>query len=485
LTTVDISIGSTSFGGSPQTLTGVTNTFLGTNQYGYNLYKADYSFSDIGYGSYVTLSNACTTSGCSVSNPIYWDENSGPSTAYESTLGSIPSEAFSLDGNGPPRPPCFEPDGDIQVLHDFTSDDLGGGTPNGVTVNKVGDLYGTAGGGDYGAGMLYKLGLRGQDWAFTPLYSFTGDYNGSGPSSVIIGPDGALYGTARGGNKTCGLAGDSYCGLVFRLSPGPVACRTSLCGWTEQVLYRFAGNNDAWNPTGSLTFDQAGNLYGTASGGDGTVFELVPSGGAWMEKVIYTFTGWPSGSYPGSLLASKDGNLYGILYIGSGIVFQLVPSATGWTENTIYDFSQGADQQPVALSQDSAGNLYGVASTYGVTECTYYNWDLVFELSRSDGGWAYTEIFGDAQWGYDVFINNFVTDKAGNFYFTLTFYQVTLPGHIDSYLWSAGFKNSGAIWFTEDYFDPLGPLAVDSSHLYGTTYSCGSHGHGTLWSLPH
>src|ERR1039458_4480598 len=112
LTTVDISIGSTSFGGTPQTLTGVTNSFLGMNQYGYALYQADYSFSG-GSGSYITLSNACTTSGCSVSNPIYWDENSGvgctsqgcPSTAYESTIGSIPSEAFSLDGGPPPPPP--------------------------------------------------------------------------------------------------------------------------------------------------------------------------------------------------------------------------------------------------------------------------------------------------------------------------------------------------------------------------------------------
>jgi hypothetical protein len=100
LTTVDMAVGSTSFGGTPQTLTGVTNTFLGTNQYGYELYRADYSFSNIPWSGagYVTLSNACSTSGCSVSNPIYWDENSGPSTAYENTLGSIPSEAFTLTG---------------------------------------------------------------------------------------------------------------------------------------------------------------------------------------------------------------------------------------------------------------------------------------------------------------------------------------------------------------------------------------------------
>ena len=102
LTSVDMALGSTSFGGSPQTLTTLTNTFLSTNQYGYSLYQADFSSFDIPWsgGGYMTLSNACTTSGCSVSNPIYWDENSGPSTAYENTLGSIPSEAFTLSGTG-------------------------------------------------------------------------------------------------------------------------------------------------------------------------------------------------------------------------------------------------------------------------------------------------------------------------------------------------------------------------------------------------
>src|ERR1035441_7135035 len=36
LTTVDMQLGTTSFGGSTQTLSGVTNTFLSTNQFGYS-----------------------------------------------------------------------------------------------------------------------------------------------------------------------------------------------------------------------------------------------------------------------------------------------------------------------------------------------------------------------------------------------------------------------------------------------------------------
>ena len=112
LTTVDMAVGSTSFGNDifSGTLSGFTNTFLGTNQYGYALYQAEKVTLTIqttgGTMAFATLSNACTTSGCSVSNPIYWDENSGPSTAYENTLGSIPSEAFTLTGfhEGTPEP---------------------------------------------------------------------------------------------------------------------------------------------------------------------------------------------------------------------------------------------------------------------------------------------------------------------------------------------------------------------------------------------
>ena len=111
LTTADLAIGTTSFGGGAGTTESFTNTFLGTNQYGYNLYQADASGLNIPWSGagYATLGNACSTSGCSVSNPIYWDENSGPSTAYANTVGSIPSEAFTLTGGcggdcGPPVP---------------------------------------------------------------------------------------------------------------------------------------------------------------------------------------------------------------------------------------------------------------------------------------------------------------------------------------------------------------------------------------------
>src|SRR5664280_955092 len=41
LTTADLAIGATSFGGGAGTTVAFSSTFLGTNQYGYNLYQAD------------------------------------------------------------------------------------------------------------------------------------------------------------------------------------------------------------------------------------------------------------------------------------------------------------------------------------------------------------------------------------------------------------------------------------------------------------
>lgn len=49
-------------------------------------------------------------------------------------------------------------------------------------------------------------------------------------------------------------------------------------------------------------FDQAGNLYGTTRNGgaylQGTVYELTPEGVGWTEKVLYSFAGPPDGSAP-------------------------------------------------------------------------------------------------------------------------------------------------------------------------------------------
>jgi hypothetical protein len=69
------------------------------NQYGFNVCTESGTFNGptLAAGSYwLTLENASVNTG----DPIYWDENSGPSSASESSVGTIPSEAFTLLGSG-------------------------------------------------------------------------------------------------------------------------------------------------------------------------------------------------------------------------------------------------------------------------------------------------------------------------------------------------------------------------------------------------
>ena len=506
LTSVDMALGTTSFGGTFQTLTEVTNTFLGINQYGYALYQADLTFRGIpwsGSSGYITLQNACTTSGCSVSNPVYWDENSGvgctssgcPSSAYENAIGSIPSESFTMEGGGAP-PTCFQSEGNLQIIHDFTPQQGGQyGEEEGVTIDSAGNLYGTKPyGGDQRAGLAYKLS-HSADWVFDSLFRFLGGNSGSQPNGVVKGPNGTLYGGAQGGIQNCGTNGSQDCGLVFNLTPQPTACLTALCDWTENVPYRFSSERDGSGVIQVSASDQEGNLYGTTSTGGvygaGTVFELTPSSGDWTKTTLYNFTGGNDGATPTQVLVGNDGNLYGVAGGGiynDGVVFQLTPSAGQWTQSVLYAFGSEGDDGPGNLVQDSAGNLYGIASvgtSFGI-------FGEIFVLEKTGSGWEFSQYIVDHGVQYDV-LYNLAIDAAGNLYGTGHAFTndcgPDYPCVHDAYIFKARYASDG--WHYDDvdylsnqFFDSNGSLALDSSgNLYGTTYDCGANGYGTVWQL--
>jgi PEP-CTERM motif-containing protein len=108
-TSVAWSIGSTPFASDYGSGTGSTSQTLqlgGTgNVYGYWLAEENFSLSDtLAAGTYyLTLYNASAPSG----DPIFWDQNSGPSTAYSNSTTTIPSESFQIYGSSTTVP---EPD---------------------------------------------------------------------------------------------------------------------------------------------------------------------------------------------------------------------------------------------------------------------------------------------------------------------------------------------------------------------------------------
>jgi uncharacterized repeat protein (TIGR03803 family) len=216
----------------------------------------------------------------------------------------------------------------FNVIHNFTGGSDGGAPYAGLTMDQVGNLYGTSAyGGSADDGTVFELAPRGSSWILIPLHQFRGRQgagsDGAKPESrVVIGPDGGLYGTTvAGGQGTCNYRGMG-CGTVFNLRSAATACKSALCPWTETVLYRFTGGGDGYQPgSGDLIFDQAGNVYDTTYEGGatngGVVYELTPSNGGWTESVLYNFRADPDGSFPLSgVIFDRVGNLYGTTSLG-------------------------------------------------------------------------------------------------------------------------------------------------------------------------
>jgi uncharacterized repeat protein (TIGR03803 family) len=202
--------------------------------------------------------------------------------------------------------------------------------------------------------------------------------------------------------------------------------------WTENVLYSFTAGSDGANPSGGLIFDPSGNLYGTATYGgafgEGVVYKLTPnSDGTWIESVLHTFTGGQDGSIPqnGNLTFDPAGNLYGTAAYGGGsgygVVYKLKPNSDGtWTESVLHSFSDGQDGAYPAgtLIFGPAGRLYGTAIKGGVPDA-YGGLGNVFMLIPAKGKWYERVLYmfqGNQDGAYPG--GGVVLDAAGNLYGT-------------------------------------------------------------------
>ena len=108
---------------------------------------------------------------------------------------------------------------------------------------------------------VFSLQSENGSWVLTPIFNFPlGPYtDGIWPfGKVVVGPDGALYGTTYEGGLPGGCGDDDGCGVVYRLTPPSSFCRSVQCFWTETVLHTFTGGADGGNPVSEVVFDRAG-----------------------------------------------------------------------------------------------------------------------------------------------------------------------------------------------------------------------------------
>jgi uncharacterized repeat protein (TIGR03803 family) len=336
-------------------------------------------------GEETALYSFCTQTNCAdgalpVSGLVFDEKGTLYGTAYG---GGNNNSSNCVFGCGV----VFEltPERKYAVLYTFCAetDCTDGETPDaGLVVDQKGNLYGTTiGGGANGQGVVFRLTPEGKE---TVLYSFCAQTNctdGGEPSAgLTFDQEGNLYGTTYyGGNSSeCEYGG---CGVVFKLTPEG----------KETVLYSFCAQTnctDGGQPYAGLTFDQKGDLYGTASyggvNGQGVVFRVTPEG---EETVLYSFcteANCHDGSDPhGGVVFDEKGNLYGATYSGgapsnSGVVFKLTAEGKYavlysfcWNNNC----TDGATPY-AGVILDQKGNLYGTTFRGGA-----YGSGVVFKLT--------------------------------------------------------------------------------------------------------
>ncbi|HVN04992.1 MAG TPA: choice-of-anchor tandem repeat GloVer-containing protein [Bryobacteraceae bacterium] len=213
----------------------------------------------------------------------------------------------------------IDPSGMLTTLYSFCSQIVSstcvdGELPYGTMVQAVdGNLYGTTySGGANNYGTVFKITPSG---ALTTVYNFcshSGCTDGSHPyAGLAQAADGTLYGTTYFGGAHCAPDG---CGTVFAI-PRSGAFRT---------LYSFCAESactDGANPYAGLVRASDGDLYGTTAaggdngisyGGDGTIFQIRPSGGLTHLYSFCAEVGCTDGESPiAGLVQDTSGNFYG------------------------------------------------------------------------------------------------------------------------------------------------------------------------------
>lgn len=383
------------------------------------------------------------------------------------------------------------------VLYQFTGENYDGNPAASVVFDAKGNLYGTTAGG-------YKVfqlkPLPDGSWEETIISKLSGAEIGD------VGPIAGLAIDGKGNLFWSSITGGSHnCGAVYELTPE--ANET----WTENVLHQFGTGADGCGPQTTLTFDDAGNLYGTTYGGGlhnaGAVFQMVEeAGGNWSEKVIWSFQGSPTdGLYPqGGLVLDHAGNVYGTTGAGgvttgnsnaSGIAFELMPQADGsWSEKVLHTFgvtsSDGAfPEAPMIL--DDKGNLYGTTAQGGGGKCT--GCGTVFELlPQSDGTWTEQVLhrFSETAPDGEDPRGGLVFDSKGDL-FGSTFYggseansgiafELVPPA---SGQWTERVLHIFAGGLDDGSGPEAGMIFDSKGNLYGTTRNGGSHDAGTVFEI--
>jgi len=301
--------------------------FYGTTHSG-GVYSSGSVFKLTPAGSLTTLYSFCAQSECP-------DGRTPTAGLVQATDGNLYGTTSLNGANGYGTVFKITTAGVFALVYNFCAetDCTDGKYPVGLIQGTDGSLYGTAGGGAYNQGTVFRLTLAG---ALTTVYSFcpqTGCVDGSDPrSGVIQATDGNFYGTTD--------TGGAYLeGTAFEITPAGALT----------ILYSFCAQSGCADGL----FLYAGLVQGT----DGTFYGTTYKGGAHLDGTVFTLN---TGLDPFVTLTPSSGIVHNII----GIIGQ------GFTGTTGVSFNGAAANFSVVSDTYLTTTVPATASTGPVTVAT-------------------------------------------------------------------------------------------------------------------
>ena len=397
--------------------------------------------------------------------------------------------------------------------------------PRGSLIDISGVLYGTThAGGMIDVGTLFALDPVTN--TITKQYEFSDNPDGAYPQGSLVNISGVLYGTTQYG-------GANDVGTLFAWDPV-----------TNTITKKFDFNNtDGRWPSGSL-INISGVLYGTTTSGGangvGTLFAWDPVTNTITKQYDFNTT---DGGYPSDSLININGVLYGTTQNGGvndvGTIFSWDPVANTITKQ--YEFNGFDDgSHPYGSLVNISGVFYGTTRQGGAHDLgTVFAWDPngIQTANITSGTLATQTIAGDFAGGGSIANSSALTVSIsytkkpnaqlhlnkGTANSTISYVIGSQPaddsGYIETYTNNIplSVNNSDTIWilaktadtltklyykvtvtvvaltpfgtitkqYNFNYIDgenPYGSLIDINGVLYGTTYSGGANGVGTLFA---
>jgi uncharacterized repeat protein (TIGR03803 family) len=316
-----------------------------------------------------------------------------------------------------------------------------------------GFLYGmTSGGGNIGAGVLFRLNTTTLD--DTVLLNF-GSTQYLTENSPIMASNGLMYGMTYSG-------GTNDYGVLFSYNPAT---------GKDTTLIIFDYITGA-NPQGTLLQASNGLLYGMTSNANyyGNVFSYDPV--TYKDSVLFHFHGKDGQQPTGTLIEASNGLLYGMTTFGGkynyGEIFSYSP-LTG-KDSVLVSFNDTDGAQPTgSLIQASDGLLYGTTGGGG-----RYTIGVIFSYDVKSGKYDTLQSLDWANY-----------DPSGNLIVDTTSHLIYGTCQTSLYSYNTNTHTLTTLFnFDSSYgINATGFLLWDTvaNLIYGTTYAGGAYNYGVLY----